>query len=83
MARYGVGLKILLTLTLGYADIITDLLVAKSYYDAKEFSTAYATAGFAVLAIVIQSLCTFFSIRGKGGERGWGGVWLVCVGWDR
>ena len=32
MARIGVALKIALTLGLGYADIVTDFLVAKSYY---------------------------------------------------
>ena len=31
MARIGVALKIMLTLVLGYADVVTDFLVAKSY----------------------------------------------------
>lgn len=46
-------------------DVLTDLLVAKTYYDAKEFSAAYETAGFAVLAIVMQALGTFFQYGKK------------------
>ncbi|GMH71529.1 hypothetical protein TrLO_g9083 [Triparma laevis f. longispina] len=64
MARIGVAWKLLLTLSMGYIDVVTDLLVSKSYYDAKDFSTAYATAGFAILAIVIQALLTFI-VYGK------------------
>ncbi|GMI14938.1 hypothetical protein TrLO_g10403 [Triparma laevis f. longispina] len=60
MARYGVGLKIAMTLGLGYMDILTDLFVARSYYEAGKLNTAYATAGFAVMAILIQTLVTFF-----------------------
>ena len=65
MARIGVALKILLTLVLGYADVVTDFLVAKSYYDAGESGTAQATAGFAILAIVLQAVMTFFQYAKK------------------
>ena len=58
MSRTGVALKLLMTLSMGYMDVLTDFLVAKSYYDTKIFNTAYATAGFAVLAIVIQAVIT-------------------------
>lgn len=68
-------MKLLMTLSLGYMDIVTDFLVAKSYFDANEFNTAYATAGFAVLAITIQAIFTFFvyakkSKRGRFGRTG-------------
>ena len=65
MARIGVALKIALTLGLGYADVVTDFLVAKSYYDAGKIGTAQATAGFAVLGIVVQALCTFYQYAKK------------------
>ena len=60
MAKIGVALKIMLTLICGYVDDITDFLVAKSYYDAGKIGTAQATAGFAILAIVLQAALTFF-----------------------
>ena len=65
MARIGVALKIFLTLVLGYVDVVTDFLVAQSYYDAGEVGTAQATAGFAILAIVIQAMFTFFQYAKK------------------
>ena len=65
MARIGVALKIALTLGLGYADVVTDFLVAKSYYDAGESGTAQATAGFAILAIVMQAVATFLQYTKK------------------
>lgn len=34
--------------------VLTDLLVAKSYYEVNEYATAYATAAFAGLAILLQ-----------------------------
>ncbi|GMH71523.1 hypothetical protein TrLO_g9081 [Triparma laevis f. longispina] len=61
MARIGVAWKLVLILGLGYLDLVTDLLVAKSYFDAGDLSTAYATVGFAVLTIVLQGLLTFFN----------------------
>lgn len=66
MSRVGVATKLLLTLSLGYVDVLTDLLVSKSYYDAKDFSTAYATMGFAVLAIVNSGSGYFCSVWEKG-----------------
>lgn len=45
IARIGVALKLAMTLSLGYFDVLTDLLVAKSYYDAGDSATAYAMAG--------------------------------------
>ncbi|GMI04355.1 hypothetical protein TrVE_jg9473 [Triparma verrucosa] len=65
MARIGVALKIFLTLVLGYADVVTDFLVAQSYYDAGEVGTAQATAGFAILAIVMQAVATFLQYTKK------------------
>ncbi|GMH60679.1 hypothetical protein TrST_g7552 [Triparma strigata] len=65
MARIGVALKVALTLGLGYADIVTDFLVAKSYYNAGEIGTAQAAAGFAILAIVGQAVLTFFQYAKK------------------
>lgn len=59
MSKIGIAAKLSMTLTLGYTDVLTDFLVAKSYYDVKEFNNAYATAGFAVFAIAGQALCTF------------------------
>ncbi|GMH64394.1 hypothetical protein TL16_g03953 [Triparma laevis f. inornata] len=69
MSRIGVAVKMGLTLCLGYVDILTDFLVAKSYYDAGRFDTAYATGGFAVMAIVLQGVLTFFQKNFK--ERFW------------
>lgn len=76
MARVGVAWKLVLTLGLGYLDLVTDLLVAKSYFDAGDLSTAYATVGFAVLAIVLQGLLTFFNYwkKVRGGWRRMGFV---------
>ncbi|GMH83786.1 hypothetical protein TrST_g4915 [Triparma strigata] len=65
MARIGVAMQIFLTLSLGYFDIITDFLVAKSYYDIGKLDTAYATAGFAFLAIAVQTIMTFFQYMKK------------------
>lgn len=42
MNRIGVAVKMLLTLSLGYFDVLTDFLFAQSYYDAGEVETAYA-----------------------------------------
>ncbi|GMH48522.1 hypothetical protein TrLO_g4559 [Triparma laevis f. longispina] len=67
MSRIGVVLKLLMTLSMGYMDALTDFLVAKSYYDTKIFNTAYATAGFAVLAIVIQAVITLIQY----GKKSW------------
>ncbi|GMI02644.1 hypothetical protein TrLO_g11484 [Triparma laevis f. longispina] len=49
MSRIGVAVKILLTLSLGYLDVITDFLVVKSYYDLNKLNQAYATAGLGFL----------------------------------
>ncbi|GMH71940.1 hypothetical protein TL16_g05789 [Triparma laevis f. inornata] len=68
MTKIGIAAKLSMTLTLGYTDVLTDFLVAKSYYDVKEFNTAYATAGLAVFAIAGQALCTFLKYR-KNRER--------------
>ncbi|GMI05280.1 hypothetical protein TrVE_jg3836 [Triparma verrucosa] len=65
MARIGVAVKTFMTLVFGYADVVTDLLVAKSYYDAGEIGTAQTTAGFAILAILVQALMTFFQYAKK------------------
>ena len=74
MARIGVATKLLMTLSMGYMYILTDFLMAQSYYDVKDFSTAYATAGFAVFAIAIQAMVTFFQygkkVRRMGEGRG-------------
>ncbi|GMI05380.1 hypothetical protein TrVE_jg13641 [Triparma verrucosa] len=72
MARIGVAMQIFLTLSLGYFDIITDFLVAKSYYDIGKLDTAYATAGFAFLAIAVQTIMTFFQyLKKPWTERLW------------
>ncbi|GMI13830.1 hypothetical protein TrLO_g939 [Triparma laevis f. longispina] len=60
MVRVSVAWKLVMTLSFGYFDVLTDLLVAKSCYDAGDLNTAYTTAGFAVLAIVIQAVVTFY-----------------------
>ena len=39
-------LRLGISLFVSYFDVLTDLLVSKSYYDAGDFSTAYATGGF-------------------------------------
>lgn len=65
MSRIGVAMKLVMTLSLGYMDVLTDFLVAKSYYDAKEFGTAYATAGFAIFAFMIQAVLAFFNYGKK------------------
>lgn len=75
MSRIRVAVKIIVTLSLGYFDILTDLLVAKSYYDADKFYTAYATMGFAFFSIVSQALLTYFmyakKVRGVGKDSFW------------
>lgn len=72
MARVGVAWKLVMTLTLGYSDVVADLLVAKSYYESGDLNTAYTTAGFAVLAIVMQALLTFFNYWNKLRRARWG-----------
>ena len=39
-------LRLGICLFVSYFDILTDLLVSKSYYDAGDYDTAYATGGF-------------------------------------
>ncbi|GMI02539.1 hypothetical protein TrLO_g8526 [Triparma laevis f. longispina] len=79
MSRYGVAVKMLFTLFMGYFDIITDLLVAKSYYDVEDYKTAYATAAFAIFAIVAQALFTFFQYgRRSICERFWRTLLALC-----
>lgn len=85
MARVTVAWKLVMTLSLGYLDVLTDLLVAKSYYDAGDLSTAYATARFAVLAIALQAVATFFNYGKKVRAEGLGlwsfrftNSWLLC-----
>ncbi|GMH79514.1 hypothetical protein TL16_g08173 [Triparma laevis f. inornata] len=80
MARIGIAWKLLLTLSMGYLDVMTDLLVAKSYYDAGKFSAAYATAGFAVLAIMLQAVFTFFQYAKKTGKERFGRTLLALLG---
>ncbi|GMH68868.1 hypothetical protein TL16_g05029 [Triparma laevis f. inornata] len=80
MARFGVGLKIAFTLFLGYTDVITDFLVAKSYYEVGELNTAYLTAGFAVVAILGQALFTFFQYSRKFWRERLGRLTLALLG---
>ncbi|GMI04368.1 hypothetical protein TrLO_g9667 [Triparma laevis f. longispina] len=80
MARIGVALKLFMTLILGYIDVLTDLLVAKSYYGVEEIGTTYATAGFAVLAIVLQALGTFFQYAKKSWRERFGHTLLALLG---
>ena len=80
MARIGVALKIALTLGLGYADVVTDFLVAKSYYNAGEIGTAQATAGFAILAIMLQALTTFLQYAKKPWKERFGHILAALLG---
>ncbi|GMH64396.1 hypothetical protein TrLO_g8289 [Triparma laevis f. longispina] len=80
MSRIGVAVKMLLALSLGYFDILTDFLVAKSYYDSGKFDTAYATAGFAILAIVIQALRTFKQYGKKSWKLRYGRTLAALLG---
>ncbi|GMH75404.1 hypothetical protein TL16_g06753 [Triparma laevis f. inornata] len=80
MSRIGVALKLAVTLSLGYADVLTDFLVAKSYYDAGKLSTAYATAGFAVFAIVVQAFFTFFQYGKKSWKERFGRSFAALLG---
>ncbi|GMH88430.1 hypothetical protein TL16_g11155 [Triparma laevis f. inornata] len=80
MGRWGVGIKLFITLVIGYADIVTDFLVAKSYYDVQEFSTAYTTAGFGILAILIQAFLTFFQYANKKWYERLGRTILALMG---
>ncbi|GMH81864.1 hypothetical protein TrVE_jg5386 [Triparma verrucosa] len=78
MARIGVGLMITLEVAMGYADVLIDVLVAKSYYG--KVDTAQATAGFAILSIVIQALFTFFQYAKKSWKERLGRFLLALFG---
>ncbi|GMI04275.1 hypothetical protein TrLO_g11514 [Triparma laevis f. longispina] len=80
IARIGVATKLLMTLSMGYMDILTDFLVAQSYYDVKDFSTAYATAGFAVFAIASQAMVTFFQYGKKPWKERFGRTFAALLG---
>ena len=80
MARMGVGMMIALELFIGYFDIVTDILVAKSYYDAGDIGTAQITAGFAVLAIVMQAACTFYQYAKKPWKEQFGHTLAALLG---
>ncbi|GMH53840.1 hypothetical protein TrLO_g14765 [Triparma laevis f. longispina] len=80
MSRLGVGMKMSLTLLLGYMDIITDLLVAKSYYEVEDYTTAYGIAGCALLAILLQAVVTFFQYGAKHVPERLGRTFVALVG---
>ncbi|GMH92162.1 hypothetical protein TL16_g12264 [Triparma laevis f. inornata] len=80
MSRIGVAMKLMLPLGLGYADVLTDFLVAKSYYDVGKVGTAYAMAVFAVFSIVIQALFTFFQYGRKSKRERLGHTLLALLG---
>ncbi|GMH84660.1 hypothetical protein TL16_g09988 [Triparma laevis f. inornata] len=70
--RMGATVKIVSTLFIGYFDIMTDFLVAKSYYEQDKMNMAYGTAGCALLAIMMQAVTTFFQYGRKPlRERMW------------
>ncbi|GMH60492.1 hypothetical protein TrLO_g7859 [Triparma laevis f. longispina] len=80
MSSIGVAVKISLTLAMGYMDVITDFLVPKSYYNAGRLNTAYATAGFALFAIIVQAGITFFQYSRKSNKERFGRVFLALLG---
>jgi len=80
MARMGVGMMIALELLMGYFDIVTDILVAKSYYDAGQISTAQATAGFAVFAIIAQATVTFVNYTRRSWKEKVGRTIIALLG---
>ncbi|GMI17372.1 hypothetical protein TrLO_g9357 [Triparma laevis f. longispina] len=80
MSRIGVALKLLMTRSMGYADVLTDLLVAKIYYDMEDFRKAYATAGFAKFAIVVQAAITFFQYAKKSWKERLGRTFAALLG---
>ncbi|GMH60273.1 hypothetical protein TrLO_g15912 [Triparma laevis f. longispina] len=80
MARIGVATKIIFTFVLGYVDILTDLLVAKSYYDIGNFGTAYSTATFSVTSITAQAIFTFKQYKKKGWRERLGRSLLAQLG---
>ena len=63
MSRVGVAVKIIFTLMLGYTDLITDLLVTKSYSEAggREDMT-HAMAGCIALTLFMQGAITFYQV---------------------
>mmetsp|Transcript_3697 Transcript_3697/g.7031 ORF Transcript_3697/g.7031 Transcript_3697/m.7031 type:complete len:607 (+) Transcript_3697:126-1946(+) len=66
MSKIGTGVKITLSLFLGYFDIITDFLVCRAYYLSNDTTTAYSTASFAILALCMQAVLTFYQYAKKG-----------------
>ncbi|GMH65857.1 hypothetical protein TL16_g11548 [Triparma laevis f. inornata] len=80
MARIGVTWKLAITLILGYFDVLTDLLVSRSYMHAGDCSTAYATAGFAFAAIIIQATFTFINYWKKTWKERFGRTLLALLG---
>ncbi|GMH96280.1 hypothetical protein TrVE_jg3705 [Triparma verrucosa] len=58
-------LRLGICLFVSYFDILTDLLVSKSYYDAGDFSTAYATGGFIAVAVFVQANLIFINCKNK------------------
>ncbi|GMH56646.1 hypothetical protein TrLO_g14360 [Triparma laevis f. longispina] len=80
MAHAGVAVKIGFTLFLGYVDVITDFLVAQSYYEVGDYTTAYATAGFATLAITLQAAITFWQYGKKSKRERFGRTLLAMLG---
>ncbi|GMH83329.1 hypothetical protein TL16_g09560 [Triparma laevis f. inornata] len=80
MAHAGVAVKIGFTLFLGYVDVITDFLVAQSYYEVGDYTTAYATAGFTTLAITLQAAITFWQYGKKSKRERFGRTLLAMLG---
>jgi len=78
MSRIGVFAKTALSLPLGYGDLVTDILVARSYYQDGNGRIADATAFFATLALCTQALVTCFSTRTSRKGSGSLGPCLRC-----
>ncbi len=70
MARVGVFAKIFVSVSLTYSDIISDILVTKSYYERGMMTWFRMSAALIITALVVQFAFVYFQYR-PGGYKRW------------
>ncbi|GMH78097.1 hypothetical protein TL16_g07666 [Triparma laevis f. inornata] len=78
--KVGLTIRIVLTLLMGYFDVITDFKVAYVYYYNRQFVVAYYIAGFAVFTLLIQAAVTIQQHKQKGWAECYGRALIALLG---
>ena len=70
MARIGIAAKLVVSITLTYADISSDVMVTKSYYERGMMLWFRISAALILAALFVQVVIIFFQYR-PGGVKRW------------